>query len=348
MFRDDDDAIFQSLASNIRSRIDNAFYSSSLTKHPSAKDVPKVDLEYDVAPGGFLLDDDDDMAGGFLPPSPPAVVQESGHEPEGGERPSYISLSRIPYALQLLDLPPDDEEVLAVFRSAATGWGDDYPSSRRTGRGHRREAMITSEEDPVEEHVSLRDWRAVCAALMDEGGDNEAEKEGSTIDDDDHDRDEEDADADATGQDMSSGLEDSSGETSDEYRSETRSRKRPRKSSASAAGPKSTRKAPPRHTRSASAARRCSPLSPSASAEITPRQQRECLQTFLLFFPGVPEEVAKRRRLGVRELNAAATMLNEKIKTEEMVEMVEAFSSSPDKTMSLADFEKMMIATRLA
>jgi hypothetical protein len=31
-----------------------------------------------------------------------------------------------------------------------------------------------------------------------------------------------------------------------------------------------------------------------------------------------------------------------------MVEMVETFSSSPDKTMSLADFEKMMIATRLA
>lgn len=323
MFSDDrdDDACFQSLTSNVRSRIDNAFYSASLTKHPSAKDVPKVGLEYDVAPGGFLLDDDDNMAGGFLPPSPPAVVQESGHEPEEGERPSYISLSCIPYALQLLDLPPDDEEVLAVFRNAATGWGDDYPSSRRTGRGHRREAMVTSEEDPVEEHVSLRDWRAVCAALMDESGDDEAEKEGSATDDDDHDHDEENTDADATSQHMSSGLEESSGETSDEYRSETRSRKRPRKSSASAAGPKSTRKAPPRHTRSA-AARRYSPLSPSASAEITPRQQRECLQTFLLFFPGVPEEVAKRRRLGVRELNAAATVLNEKIKAEEV--------SSPD------------------
>jgi hypothetical protein len=38
----------------------------------------------------------------------------------------------------------------------------------------------------------------------------------------------------------------------------------------------------------------------------------------LLFFPGVPEEVAKHRRLGVREVNAAATVLNEKIKTEEV------------------------------
>jgi hypothetical protein len=313
MFSDDrdDDASFQSLASNVRSRIDNAFYSASLTKHPSAKDVLKVGLEYDVTPGGFLLDDDDNMAGGFLPPSPPAIVQEGGHEPEEGEQPSYISLSHIPYALQLLDLPPDDEEVLAVFRSAATGWEDDHSSSRRTGRGHRREAMVTSKEDPIEEHVSLRDWRAVCAALMVESGDDEAEKEGSVIDDD---RDEENTDADATGQDVSSGLEESSGETSDEYRSETRSRKRPRRS---AAGPKSSRNAPPRHTRSA-AARRRSPLSPSASAEITPRQQRECLQTFLLFFPGVPEEVAKHRRLGVRELNAVATVLNEKIKPEEV------------------------------
>ena len=38
----------------------------------------------------------------------------------------------------------------------------------------------------------------------------------------------------------------------------------------------------------------------------------------MLFFPGVPEEVAKHRRLGVREVNAAATVLNEKIKTEEV------------------------------
>jgi hypothetical protein len=31
-----------------------------------------------------------------------------------------------------------------------------------------------------------------------------------------------------------------------------------------------------------------------------------------------------------------------------MIEMLEAFSTSPDKTMSLVDFEKMMVAARLA
>jgi hypothetical protein len=89
------------------------------------------------------------------------------------------------------------------------------------------------------------------------------------------------------------------------------------------------------------------------------------LKAFLLFFPGVPEEEAQRRRLGVREVNEAATVLKEKIKTEEVrpltlglrmmvkmcpqiIEMLEAFSTSPDKTMSLSDFEKLMITTRLA
>jgi hypothetical protein len=32
----------------------------------------------------------------------------------------------------------------------------------------------------------------------------------------------------------------------------------------------------------------------------------------------------------------------------QIIEMLEAFSTSPDKTVSLSDFEKMMIATRLA
>jgi hypothetical protein len=31
-----------------------------------------------------------------------------------------------------------------------------------------------------------------------------------------------------------------------------------------------------------------------------------------------------------------------------MIEMLEAFSTSPDKTVSLSDFEKMMMTTRLA
>jgi hypothetical protein len=328
---------------SLQSQIDNAFYN--------ALNQPSHDT-----PGGFFLDD---SPGGFLPPSPPTVEQPERDEARDEES-SYIPLSRIPHALQLLDLSPDDEEVLAVFRNAATGWEDDYPSSRH--KRQRGPSTTSKDNEAIEGHVSLRDWRAVCAALMDDGGDDEDDGEGSAIDDNENNRD-------VTGAYLSSELEESSGGSSDEYRiTEASPRKRSRKSAAatgSDGGVGVTRKARARKTQSA-AVRRRSPLSPSASVEITPRQRRECLQAFLLFFPDVPEEVATRGRLGVREVNAAATSLNEKIKTEEVraltlglsvigrmtclqiIEMLEAFSTSPDKTMSLSDFEKMMIATRLA
>jgi len=293
---------------SLRAQIDNAFYSALDPQNQPSHD--HVD-----APGGFLLDD---TPGGFLPPSPPAAGHESG--PERDEQSSYIPLSRIPHALQLLDLPPDDEEVLSVFRNAATGWEDD--SSRQTAHRHKRDPTATSEDNDVTEgRVSLRDWRAVCAAVMGEDRDDEDDREGSAIDDDDE-------NLDVTGEGSSPELDESSGGSSDEYRiTETRSRKWSRNSAAAAGGGGATgasRKTRARKTRSTTTRRR-SPLSPNISAEITPRQRRECLKAFLLFFPGVPEEMAQRRRLGVREVNAAATVLKEKIKSEEVCPLTLGF-----------------------
>ena len=294
---------------SLQSRIDNAFYD--------AQSRPSHD-----APGGFLLDDNpggfllDDNPGGFLPPSPSTVGQESGHRRERDEQPLYIPLSRIPHALQLLDLSPDDEQVLAVFRNAASGW-EDEPPSRHTAHRRQRGPTATSEDNDVTEgHVSLRDWRAVCAALMDDGGDEDEDedgREGSAIDDNDE-------NLNVTGEDLSSELEESSGKSSDEYRiTEAKSRKRSRKSAAATGRSEGAiRKTRAKGKTSSAAMRQRSPPSPSTIAEITPRQRRESLQAFLLFFPGVPEEVAKQRRLGIREVNAAATVLNEKIKTEEV------------------------------
>jgi len=148
---------------------------------------------------------------------------------------------------------------------------------------------------------------------MGEDGGDEDDREGSSAINGDE-------ILDATGEDSSPEVEVSSGGSSDEYRvTETRSRKRSRKSAATGggAGAGATRKTRARKTQPATTPRR-SPPSPSASAEITPRQRRECLKAFLLFFPGVPEEAAKHRRLGVREVNAAAVVLNEKIKSEEV------------------------------
>ena len=294
---------------SLQQRIDNAFYDAqSRPSHDAGGFL------LDDNPGGFLLDDN---PGGFLPPSPSNFGQESGHRPEQDERPSYIPLSRIPHALQLLDLSPDDEQVLAVFRSAASGW-EDEPPSRQTAHRRQHGPTATSEDNDVTEgRVSLRDWRAVCAALMDDGGDEDQDedvRDGSAVDDND------DENLNVTGEYSSPELEESSGESSDEYRiTEAKSRKRSRKPAA-ATGQRAgaTRKTRAKGKTPSAAMRQRSPLSPSTSAEITPRQRRESLQAFLLFFPGVPEEVAKRRRLGVREVNAAATVLNEKIKTEEV------------------------------
>ncbi|KAH9057963.1 hypothetical protein EDB83DRAFT_2520832 [Lactarius deliciosus] len=313
----DDDLGFLSLALNLRSRIDNAFHTA-LTSDQRGSGTFTVGSTHD-APGGFLLDDDDNMAGGFLPPSPPVAAQGSRNEHEGDERPSYIPLSRIPHALQFLDLPPDDEDVLAVFRNAATGWGDNHISASRPTRRGRNAVAASDEGDETEERVKG----------VEEGGND-------------------DDDAGDIDQHSSSGLGESS---SDEYHDTSavaKSRKRPRKStSASTPDHKATRKTRPRKTQSVTP-RRGDSVSASAAMEITPRQRRDCLQAFLLFFPGVPEDVAKLRRLGVRELSAAATVLNEKIKAEEIIEMLDAFSTSPDKTMGLPEFEKMMVAARLA
>ena len=310
----DDDVGFLSLGPNLRSRIDNAFHTALASDQQRDTSPFTVGLTHDP-PGGFLLNDDDSMAGGFLPPSPPAVVRGSGNEREGDERPSFIPLSRIPYALQLLDLSPDDPEVLAVFRNAATGWGDDHISAPRSTRRGRN---TTEGSDETDECVSLKDWRAVCAALLDDGGDEEGAKEAGDVDIDGDD----DDNAGDVDQNSSSGMGESSYGSSDEYHdAETvaKSRKWSRKStSASTAGhKKATRKARPRKTQSATP-RRGDSVSASADVEITPRQRRECLQAFLLFFPGVPEDVAKLRRLGVRELSGAATVLNEKIQMEEV------------------------------
>jgi hypothetical protein len=306
----DDDVGFLSLAPNLRSRIDNAF-RTALASDQRGSGAFTVGLTHD-APGGFLIDDDDSMAGGFVPPSPPA--RTIGSERERDEQPSYIPLSRIPHALQLLDLSPNDEDVLAVFRNAATGWEDDHISGPRSTRRGRNTVATTDESDEAEERVSLRDWRAVCAALMEDGRDEEGAGDVDIGEDDDE-------NAGDIVQNSSSSLEESSCESSDEYHdAETvaKSRKRPRTStSASTAGHKTTRKSRQRKTKSTTP-RRADSVSASTALEITPRQRRECLQTFLLFFPGVPEDAAKLRRLGVRELSAAAAVLNEKIKTEEV------------------------------
>ncbi|KAF8630238.1 hypothetical protein AX15_003039 [Amanita polypyramis BW_CC] len=101
------------------------------------------------------------------PPSQPyhtSHVESTHHEDTGGgflideplePTPNQIPLSSIPDALRRLDLPPDDDRILSVFRNAASGWNS---------------ATNSIDERHVSESGSLvtrDDWRSVCAVLLD-------------------------------------------------------------------------------------------------------------------------------------------------------------------------------------
>ncbi|KAA1473048.1 hypothetical protein DENSPDRAFT_839470 [Dentipellis sp. KUC8613] len=311
-----------------------------------------------AAAGGFLLDDEP-AAGGFMVDDPPAaggfVVddapaaggfvlsdnddgQDQDEDGSGtrGKGPTHISFARIPAALQSLDLPPDDEEVLAVFRNAASGWPNRPGRGRREGRSGAEGAG--GDGEGTEEIVSRKDWRAVCAVLLDTGG-----AEGSDEDMNEDQDEDQDQDVDIEEQE----IEESEGDaTSDEY-VEPSDAKPGKRRAAQSASSRRTRK------------RKASPSDSSAgeddedAPQLTARQKRECLKAFALFFPDFSverdgEDALRAKKIGVRELSKAASVLKEKIKAEEMVEMLETFSTSPDKTVGLSDFERMMYVTRMA
>ncbi|KAG8904181.1 hypothetical protein FRB99_002129 [Tulasnella sp. 403] len=86
---------------------------------------------------------------------------------------------------------------------------------------------------------------------------------------------------------------------------------------------------------------------PNNRTSLTNRQRRECAAAFSLFFPNVPEDQLLVQRLSVNEVVTAARSLNVKLTQEEVAEMLEAFTTSVEKTMSLHDFEQMMMLAKL-
>ncbi|THV08234.1 hypothetical protein K435DRAFT_771788 [Dendrothele bispora CBS 962.96] len=333
---------------------------------------------------GFMIEDTTpslvDNGGGFLVDD---AVGGDGLIPEDQEETSstalritdYIPFSSVPSALQFLDLPPDDDQVLSVFKNAASGWNDDHPKSSRS-RGSRFAMDVDSEDSEKVGMISREDWRAVCAILLEQQsgfgqstseatsspvsisepptrpttrGSSRRASRGVSLDvnpeilaedsDDDEDFHQEEDDDD--------GGED---EYVDPDFTASSSRRR--------------RHAPTRGTTSANAKSRRSrghnsdsDISEYDSDDehettkpklLTARQKQTCLATFALFFPEAEPDELPQKRIMIKDLQRVAALLKEKIKAEEMVEMLEAFSTQPDKSMSLGDFEKMMITTRLA
>ena len=283
--------------------------------------VPDLDTDG----GGFVLDDapepDGAQAPHTLPPRPSPVrssTSVSASVSASAPRATHIPLSRIPHALQLLDLPPADEQILAVFRNAASGW---RTRGLRAGQGEGEE-----EEEGAGEVVSRRDWRAVCAVLL-EGQD---EQDGNGDEDEDVAAMDVDEDEEDTGDDDDDAGSESSDASSDAYTDAPtpRTRARPAKRTRQPRPSTNSRSPRPakRRTRTRTRTRTTSPQpsgprspSPTGPRPPTARQKRGALAAFALFFPdpsGAP--ALQTRRLGIAEVQRAAGLLREKIKADEV------------------------------
>ena len=141
------DTLFSTLPRYLQRRIDHAFdkFLPQTSANPLQHDTTSM---LDTG-GGFVIENPalSGLGRGFIAEDVLAETTVDGEERLG------ISMSSISAALQSLDLPPDDEQVLAVFRNAASGWStstSDVFCGRDTGGGM----------------VSRDDWRSVCAVLL--------------------------------------------------------------------------------------------------------------------------------------------------------------------------------------
>jgi len=270
----------------------------------------RLDQTAEEPQGGFVLDDE--PAGGFILEHVPAKGDVSADDEKETDT---ILLSMIPDALQLLDLPPDDPEVLSVFRNAASGWSNQIPG------------------DLGEGDVTRADFRSVCLVLL--GGDEdmdieETEPPSNVPQENNVDEESDGALSDAYEESSLTSPEEEEGED-DDYQDSDYGDARPKSKGKRTKTQKDSE----------------SDLDLSARP-ITSRQRQVCLDAFQLFFPSANSNDLPQQRIGLKDLMRAAESIKERIKAEDMQEMLKEFSSSPDKSMNLEDFQKMMLAAKLA
>jgi hypothetical protein len=276
---------FFALPQYLQRRIDKAFSGSAtsyLTESSSAGGfIPSS------AGGGFLVED---SGGGFL-------AEDDSVLTDNDSLPSQISLASIPSALQRLDLPPDDAQVLLVFKNAASGWKSST----------NRPEEIGAEADAEEAYVSREDWRAVCAVLLEHHAEEYAESdgagaaavadqlvEGDSDADEDEDEYHQDAEPDAD-----------SDSDSDEYMEGPSTRRR-------------TRTTAKRRARSSSSASSVEPPDSKKRRKLTARQAEACLATYALFFPSASEEELPNQRIGIKDIQRLSKLIGDKLKGDEV------------------------------
>ncbi|KAJ3990952.1 hypothetical protein F5050DRAFT_1700943 [Lentinula boryana] len=361
----DHDQAFFALPQYLQRRIDSAYFSavkhahathshrdagtlrsSSVEPPPKRRKTSSHELSADSG-GGFIAEDPSDAAttesntlggGGFILNDPGSTVAASGGG-EGGHiiddempittgsgfiresnevngnsalqttseiLPPWIPFSSIPTALQLLDLPPDDQQLLGIFRNAASGWDN---------------------RDRIDDNLEITqaDWRAVCTILLEprSGAGDDTES------DDNYDP-----------------------GPSSTPKFNTKSSQRPARTELVSSMPGGQRRT--RVSRLRSDESNFDPFdgeegSSLGTGRLTSRQKATCIEAFGMFFPDAKDDDdLGQRRLMLSDIQRVTKLLGEKLKAKEMLEMLEVFSTAPDRSMGLQDFERMMIAAKLA
>ncbi|QRV81857.1 hypothetical protein RhiJN_09872 [Ceratobasidium sp. AG-Ba] len=348
-----EDDEFWSLKPSLRRAIDTAFLKlvklGNETDKGPARKKQRTGQDKEDGRGGFVQDGSD---------------RDSDHDQE--DEPN-IPLALVPTGLQMLDLPPDDPEVLTVFRNAATGW-EDVRAKPRAGA-----------EEPVDRDagllVSKDDWRAVCSVLLGQAQEEEAAgtatgrqatstpsraatgegrrqtrsqgKAKAKLPEPGPDSDEgggfvpdRDEDEEAGGFELE---EEEAGSDSDRYSEPDEDEG---EDSASEFGDR-------RRTRRA---RKAEDDDEGIELEaddlplaLTERQKREARMAFALFFPDMDPNDPRldTKKIGIREVGEAAKALKEKLSTEDIIEMLSMFSSGPSGTVGLDEFGRMAVMAKL-
>ncbi|KAF8823953.1 hypothetical protein HHX47_DHR9000464 [Lentinula edodes] len=305
-------------------------------------DIPKryVAVDNGQGGGGFILNDTDvvrngdgEGGGGFIidvntsNTSAGGFVREDEQENEGVDDSepfslpevhdsSQIPLSSIPTALQLLDLPPDDEQVLAIFRNAASGW-DNHDGSRT--------------DDNLA--VTRADWRAVCTILLEPGvgddgmADGSRRQSGSPGGDGEYVEEDVEDDVDMQYDDEPESDDDYEPGPSSATNFKSRSTRRPTPATSKvsvAGGKRRTRGTRLKTAETDSDAGEDTDddqeRTNSRTRRLTARQKATCLEAFRLFFPDAKDDLPTRRIL-LADIQRVAKLLGEKLKAEEVIEL---------------------------
>lgn len=255
-------------------------------------------------------------AGGFLAPSPPAgggfLLEDGDASPESdldiappqSADADRIPLALLPSALQILDLPPADPEIMEIFRNAAGSTG---------GSG-----------------VTRDDFRAVCRVMLlnqDDNDDNDDEEQehirvspqengdtrrrrtrkpsSSEMDEDIEEREltaEDDSEEDNYVKESSS---------EDEEYAPSRG-----KQSTTAKGKVSAR---PTKATSTRKRKRGSSSQEEEMSTLTRRQQAACREAFGLFFPDIDERDLDSQRIAIKDISRVSAVLRIKLTADEVL-----------------------------